>query len=107
MLIAFDNSLHWDVVAKVMIRARGLKALKLEGPQLVFVQSWIDYIGCNLKVLILRYVDIKVSIAKYIWSSLLMKRSDVSSPLTWYTGLSVYICRLTFSVRYSADQEQV
>lgn len=43
-----------------MIRARGLKALKIEGPQLVFVQHWIDYIGCNLKCLILRYVDIKV-----------------------------------------------
>lgn len=44
-----------------MVRARGLKALKIEGPQIVWVQPWVDYIGCNLKCLILRYVNLNVS----------------------------------------------
>lgn len=60
-LTAIEHRLLWDIVAKVMIRARGLKAIKIEGAQLTWVQPWVDYIGCNLKCLILRYVSLSVS----------------------------------------------
>jgi hypothetical protein len=54
------SSFHFDILAKVMIRSRHLYALKLEGLNVSFTQSWIDYIPCNLHTLILRYVDISV-----------------------------------------------
>lgn len=61
------SQVHFDVIAKVLLRARNLKVLRLEGPQIAQTkQIYEDYIPCRLQYLILMFTDITLPVFKEI-----------------------------------------